>query len=312
MYEVVGQIWPILNSIGTYPCALEGRGHAQGAQFTVKIHPLSLGCMKVWDKMKILRAGLDIARFFRELKGAGNRVLFLDYDGTLAPFRAERQSAIPYPGIRELLEAIVSEGRSRLVIISGRSIKDLVPLLGLNKRVEIWGSHGRERLLEDGTYRVAPMESGQETALKAAEELARKAGLGERIEKKPGCLAFHVRGLDEKEAVDLVRYIEDLWHPIVDRARLGLQTFDGGVELRAGGFHKGMAVDTVLKETGEGTVAAYMGDDYTDEDAFRAIKGRGLGVLVRKEFRPTNADLWIVPPGELKVFLDSWRRVSQG
>ncbi len=288
----------------------------------VGIHPILRPCKVVARvqggqegfgiRMKILRPGIDITRFFREVKEARNRVLFLDYDGTLSPFRVERQLAVPYPGIRELLRAIIAEGRSRLVIISGRSIKDLVPLLGINRRLEIWGSHGRERLFEDGTYRVASMDSSQETALMAAEELAKKAGLGGRIEKKTGCLAFHVRGLDEKEATDLVRYIEDLWHPIADQAGLGLQAFDGGIELKAGRFHKGMAVDIVLKEAGSGTVASYMGDDYTDEDAFRAIKGRGLGVLVREEFRPTDADLWIVPPGELKVFLGFWRRALQG
>ncbi len=262
--------------------------------------------------MKILRVGLDMARFFHKVKAAKNRVLFLDYDGTLAPFRVERQSATPYPGIRELLRAIVSEDRSRVVIISGRAIRDLVPLLGMDEHMEIWGSHGMERLLEDGTYQVASMDSGQETALRTAWELARKTGLDKRLEKKPGCLAFHTRGLDEKKAVELTDHIKALWRPLAEQAGLDLKAFDGGIELRAAGFHKGMAVDLVLEEAGHGTVTSYMGDDYTDEDAFRAIKGRGLGVLVREKFRPTNADLWIVPPVELRWFLDSWRKALDG
>jgi trehalose 6-phosphate phosphatase len=53
---------------------------------------------------------------------------------------------------------------------------------------------------------------------------------------------------------------------------------------------------------------AYLGDDVTDEDAFRAVKGRGLAVLVRAEYRRTAADIWIKPPHELKNFIGRWRR----
>ena len=53
---------------------------------------------------------------------------------------------------------------------------------------------------------------------------------------------------------------------------------------------------------------AYLGDDRTDEDAFRALRGRGLSVLVRAEPRETAADAWIRPPEELIEFLRTWRR----
>ena len=65
-------------------------------------------------------------------------------------------------------------------------------------------------------------------------------------------------------------------------------------------------VRTVLKETGGDGLAAYLGDDLTDEDAFGAIKGKGMGVLVRTELRATAADLWIRPPDELLRFLELW------
>jgi trehalose-phosphatase len=58
-----------------------------------------------------------------------------------------------------------------------------------------------------------------------------------------------------------------------------------------------MGVDAVL---------TYLGDDLTDEDAFNALHGRGLSVLVRGSQRKTAADLWIKPPQELLQFLEKW------
>ena len=55
---------------------------------------------------------------------------------------------------------------------------------------------------------------------------------------------------------------------------------------------------------------AYLGDDLTDEAAFRALDERGLGVLVRPKLRATSADIWIRPPEELLDFLRSWLRAE--
>ena len=72
--------------------------------------------------------------------------------------------------------------------------------------------------------------------------------------------------------------------------------FDGGLEIRVAGPGKGDAVRAILKEAGPGAAVAYLGDDQTDEDAFHALKGIGLTVLVRPQSRPTAADVWLQPP----------------
>ncbi len=61
-----------------------------------------------------------------------------------------------------------------------------------------------------------------------------------------------------------------------------------------------------MSEEPRETVFAYLGDDRTDEDAFCALQGRGLNVLVRRERRPTAADLWLEPPEDLLWFLRHW------
>ena len=81
----------------------------------------------------------SLETFWQPLQTASQRLLVLDYDGTLAPFQQERNKAFPYPGVREILAKIQRSGKTRLIIVSGRNITDIIPLLGLKQLPEIWG-----------------------------------------------------------------------------------------------------------------------------------------------------------------------------
>jgi trehalose-phosphatase len=256
--------------------------------------------------MEILSHKTDLDVFEQKLTEASQKALLLDYDGTLAPFQIDPNNAYPYPGVTDLLKNILQRGDTRLVIITGRWIKDLIPLLRLEKQPEVWGSHGLERLKEDGSYEVAPMDEEALKGLVAADEWIESVGLSDRCEKKPGCLAIHWRGLSKDNINHIKKQVNPKWSLISDKWGLKLDGFDGGLELRVPGMNKGDAVRIILKEMDNDPVAAYLGDDSTDEDAFKAIKGKGIGVLVREEFRPTAADLWLKPPEELIRFLAGW------
>jgi trehalose-6-phosphatase len=88
--------------------------------------------------------------FFRRFSGAAASLLLLDYDGTLAPFRVDRFKAQPWAGVRELLNQIQNQKKTKMVVISGRPASEIVPLLGLDTPPEVWGLHGAERLYPDG------------------------------------------------------------------------------------------------------------------------------------------------------------------
>lgn len=251
-------------------------------------------------------------KFWKSIETAPSKVLFLDYDGTLAPFRKNRQEATPYPGVREVLEKILKSGGCRMVLISGRWTKDLPPLLGLKQLPEIWGSHGLERLFPDDHYEVATLSEEEVQGLAEADDLVTDAGLGRHSEQKPGCLALHWRGLDENARDRLISRVEKKLAPLARKTGLVLKEFDGGLELRAPGRNKGDAVRTVLSEESPEAVCAYLGDDLTDEDAFKAVEGRGLGILVRKQWRSTAAAAWLKPPGELIRFLEQWAEICTG
>ncbi len=261
--------------------------------------------------MKTINAEADVEQFFLSFEEGEDRVLFLDFDGTLAPFVGEREQAVPYPGVLERLRTLIDLEGVRLVIVSGRSLSRLLPLLKLDKLPEVWGCHGWERLLPNGDTVVYPLERRAKDGLAEAERWVREKGHTRKAERKPASLAIHWRGCDPEEEQALCLQVAEGFGPIAASGGLELNMFDGGVELRARGRDKGSAVETVLGEFADPVIAAYLGDDLTDEDAFRALGERGLSVLVRKELRTSEADLWIEPPGELLDFLDQWIQACQ-
>src|SRR5258708_29408870 len=128
---------------------------------------------------------LDVcAPFLERVRRATSRALLLDYDGTLAPFTPDRTRAFPYREIPELVSQIMRH-ETRVVLISGRAATELLLLSGIHPHPEIWGSHGSERLLPDGSYEVDTPPAEQDLALQVASRSLRSCGLEPRTETKP-------------------------------------------------------------------------------------------------------------------------------
>jgi trehalose 6-phosphate phosphatase len=255
--------------------------------------------------MKLLDRQAPYSHFLDRLKLAPQRILLLDYDGTLAPFTTDRDRAFPYPQVPRLLEAIMAAD-TRLVLVSGRPARELVALSGAHPHPEIWGSHGFERIMADGSHFTASLPPVQEAGLSSAFAALQRAGLDKSMERKVGSIAVHWRGLGAPEKDRLKEQVLQAWRPLLDVHGLRLLEFDGGLEVRAPAANKGEAVLCILREAGRDPAVAYLGDDQTDEDAFRVLKGRGLPILVSAEPRPTLAEIWLRPPEELLEFLRQW------
>ena len=263
--------------------------------------------------MLALRQGRSLSDLFRSLQGAARRALMLDYDGTLAPFHVDPAQAEPYPGVREALTALLAAGHTRVVLVTGRAVRDLLPLLRLDPLPEVWGSHGwEEPAPAAGVALSEPAPEGRAALADAAALAPELEARGARLELKPSGLAVHWRGLPPERSAAIREWLEARWTALDLGRGLDWRDFDGGVELRLPGRDKGHVVERLLGEMGPGTVAAYLGDDLTDEDAFRAIRGRGTGILVRREFRPTAADFLLQPPEEVLAFLARWDLAAGG
>jgi trehalose 6-phosphate synthase len=247
--------------------------------------------------------------FWKRVQAASRRVLMLDYDGTLAPFHPSRMEARPPDATLDILRAIVESGHTQIVIVSGRPAREARGLLsGLT--VDTFGSHGFERFPADGSLHELALSQEERAGFDAAAAAVGAAGLGERLEVKSAGIAVHVRGLDHAKAIEIEELSYNILKPIADRYHLECRLFDGGVEIRSGRFHKGLAVSALLDELTEDTFAVYVGDDDTDEDAFRALSGRGIGVRVGAPASDTAAQIQLALQADVLPFLEKWHRCA--
>jgi trehalose-phosphatase len=251
-----------------------------------------------------------ISAFFSTLGRAGQRLLLLDYDGTLAPFRPEREQAFPYPEVRRLLGAIRDLG-TRVVLISARRAVEVQRLLRC-PGIEIFGSHGIERLRPSGRLDLMPVQPGLKDAISRIEQELEVEGLLARMELKLCGTAVHWRGLPPEEAANIAGKVQRAWERLPHRELLCLQLFEGGIEIRLSKPNKVQALEQVLAGIGRDAALAFLGDDLADEDVFLALRGRGLRVLVRENPRPTEADIWLRPPQDLQDFLRRWIVACEG
>jgi trehalose 6-phosphate phosphatase len=247
-----------------------------------------------------------VSDFLDRLGSAQASALLLDYDGTLAPFQMERDRAYPYPGVVPILAQILDRGKTRVVIISGRPVGEVKDLLGPLANLEMWGEHGLERISTDGSYRQAGIPGNALELLSQARDWVVDAKLISLAEIKPGGIAIHWRGMPGTEVQRVEARLMDGWAGIAAQPELKLLRFESGVELRVARPDKGDAVVSIIEELVPSAEIAYLGDDLTDEDSFRALNGRGLTVLVRPEYRETAAQIWLRPPAELIEFLQQW------
>jgi trehalose-6-phosphatase len=118
--------------------------------------------------------------------------------------------------------------------------------------------------------------------------------------------------LSPSEVLEIRSKAYRILNPLASQTGLVLADFDGGVEIRVPSASTGDAVRNILNEIDDSVPLAYLGDDTPDEDAFRALIGRGLTALVRPKYRFTAAQMWLRPPDDLVRFLNEWIKACGG
>jgi trehalose-phosphatase len=234
----------------------------------------------------------------------GNRRLavFLDYDGTLTPIVSHPEKALLSDSMRQALQALAMH--ASVAILSGRDLDD-VRERGDIATITYGGSHGfdiagpRGLLKQVATQFLPKLDMVEEELGKQLAEIA-----GARVERKRFSIAAHYRNVNESDTPKVERAVSE----VAARHR-ELRKMDGKkvYELLPDiDWDKGKAVLWLLETLGLERAKVrpiYIGDDRTDEDAFRALGQRGVGILVGEQPRPTSANYSLKDPTEVERFL---------
>ena len=235
--------------------------------------------------------------------------VFLDFDGTLAAIRRRPSDAGLSKAARKILKEIAKEKRISAAIISGRALSDIIRRTGV-KGLIYAGNHGLE-IKGKGVKNTVPGAFKAKKAVAAIERKAAKAFArvkGVIVEDKGLSLSVHYRTADPSKLPLIERTIREFAWPFVRKGIVRLTRGKKVWEVRpAVDWNKGKAVLYLLKmfgkRSGGGCFPIYMGDDRTDEDAFRALRGKGLTVLVGRPEEKTSAGYYLRNTGEVMMFL---------
>ena len=238
----------------------------------------------------------------RRVRASKNIALFLDFDGTLVDFRPRPDQVKLKARTRAALRKLAAHRAVRVVVVSGRRRASLLRFVKV-PRVLLHGLYGREK--EDG---LVVSRTVAEKISQARETLA--------------SLPDHAPGIFiEEKGISLAVHFRDASVKSERRARAGLRKLltDCRPDLtivRAGNVWelvpsyvrgKGYAVRVLLREFGAAFLPIYIGDDLTDEPAFRALR-KGITVLVGSR-RPTSAHFSLRNPAQVGLFLKRLERL---
>lgn len=262
-----------------------------------------------------------IAARRREADALGGPIAVVsDYDGTITPIVETPEMARLDDDGRRALQRLARSPRFRVGLLTGRALRDLPPLLGFDPfafDMRIAANHGLEIADARGVVRPAAAEASR-ARLDSFLEIVRP-----RLETIPGCrvedkgvsLAFHFRGVAEDrrdEVVALVQRVRDEGAPPLPPWSDAFDVAFGKsvVELRPRvGLHKGTGARALLEAWGvPPRFALILGDDLTDEDAFKtfpdAITIRVVAQGDEGAERPTAAKFRLPDPDRVRELLE--------
>lgn len=250
-----------------------------------------------------------IPGFWNALSEASSVVLLLDYDGTLAPFHEDRMAAVPAPGVVPALQAIDATRRTVMVIVSGRPVHEVRRLLP-EPDLTIIGTHGYELRLPGGESFTIGINELQSALLDKAFERAHDEIGEERVERKSATVAAHFRGMSLPATLVARDAIRERWESFNDPSAVEIREFNGGLEMRALGSDKGTAVESFIQNLPDVPLTVYIGDDETDEDAFKSVNRMGgHSIRVGERSQQTAAIGNLESSAAVVRFLERWGTV---
>ena len=250
------------------------------------------------DNNPILRIDPSVSNeILKAYKTAKNRLLLLDYDGTLVEFNEKPNLAIPSPQLLKTIEKLIQQPNTDVVIISGRDQLFLDKWFGKMK-LTLVAEHGYFIKNEKWTEKLNNNKEWIQNLLPIFNSFTDRTP-GTFVEEKQNSLVWHYRKTDPElannRAVELKTVIKSL-----APESISLMDMDKAIEITNSQFNKGTAVsDIISKKNYDFTLC--IGDDVTDENMFINLNEQAYTLKVGK--KTTAAKYYIKNPVEVKKLL---------
>lgn len=269
------------------------------------------GSRSINDLPHALRSDGELERELeRRLRGKSPAV-FLDYDGTLTPIVERPEDALISAGMRDAVRELAQ--RCPVCVVSGRDRRVVQGLMGLDDLI-VAGSHGFDIYSPDGGEIQHSPGAEFDGILDDVKARLREEAApfdGAVIEEKSAAVAVHYRLVSEDERPKIKEIVDAVLtdHPDDLKVTPGKMVYEVQPKID---WDKGKAVLYLLEALDldhEDVVPVYLGDDVTDEDAFEALEGRGMGIFVGRADDPelagrtTAADYVLDEIEEVESFL---------
>jgi len=235
-------------------------------------------------------APAELAARMAHLARAPQLLVACDYDGTVAPLVDDPMAALPHRETVIAMRALALLPQTHVAVISGRSLRDLATLSRMPQEIHLVGSHGTEFDIGFGSSLPPDVARARDRVEAALRAIALRTE-GAVVEPKPAAVAFHYRTVDPALVSAALAEIETGPGTIEG---VHVRHLNQVVELALIPTDKGHALEDIRHRVGATTVL-YLGDDVTDEDAFRSLAGPDVGVKVGDgptiaEFRVAGTD----------------------
>lgn len=236
-------------------------------------------------------------------------LLFLDYDGTLTPIVDRPEKALIPPESRSILEQLARCPQCTVAVVSGRALKDVRRLVGV-KGIVYAGNHGLElsgpRITFNKVTSTSYMKILGQIRKVLEKELERFPGAF--LEDKGVVLTLHYRLLKPGALSALKTAFHEAAAPHIAKGQISIKRGKKVLEIKPDvSWDKGKVVLWLLARRKfvqeKNLLPIYLGDDITDEDAFQALKDRGLTVFVGTP-RKSKAEYFLKSYAEVRAFLE--------
>ncbi len=217
-------------------------------------------------------------KIYEAYEGAKERLIILDYDGTIMPFHPDPQAVVPDPKLLDVLKELSRQPGTKVVVNSGRDKDTLEKWLG-PLGLDIAAEHG-VWIKRDGKWSFNPnLEKGWKEQVRHVLENLVERTPGSFIEDKDFSIAWHYRRVDKDFGEKRVREFRDVLRYLT--GNLDLQVLEGNkvVEVKNAGVNKGKATLSWINENQWNFIMA-IGDDHTDEDTFKVMPPEAFTIKV--------------------------------